>query len=631
MLEAQRIYGSDTRVRGVEGAVFGINLYATVPEDASDRQPLLIDGHLLVADLRVDNRDELARSLGLAAELRAAADSELLLRAWLRWGKSCLDRIVGDYAFALYEVGARKLTLVRDCMGQRPLFFSQQGERVDFASMPGGLLTLPQLRQGLNFRALALTVADLPREDDSTYFQDVQKVLPGQIVSFSPLGRRALDFWQPSLDELRLKGLEDYIEAYRDVLDEAVGSRLRRLSGPIAAHLSSGLDSSAVATTAARLKRSSDQIIAFTAAPRSGFREPSLRGRFANESDLAAHTASMHAMRHEVVRTRGSGLSLIKTLVATSQEPACNILNQDWFWSIEQRARDMGCRVLLTGEYGNATLHAGGLRVLAHWIDSHQWIMWWNEARCASQRADISWRGILLNSFERWLPQAARQALYRRFLDVEARSRSAFMTETWMRSLGDRIETGFLPDRSGSYAEHRLRSLRRSDYGTLLKGSLARHGIDSRSPLADRRVVEFGLRLPPEQMFFGGVSQPLARRALSDRVPHEVLNAQARGYQSADWFENIDPGEVRSLTEEIAASPAAIELIDVPKIHRALADWPSGNVRQFGQYQQLAIDLPNALATGLFILEAERWMSGRAQALPRSDRSSDHGPRDDAS
>ncbi len=626
MLEAQRIYGnSEAVVRGVEKAAFGISLHATLPEDQYDQQPLLIDGHLLVADIRLDNRDELVRSLGMVADLRAAADSELLLRAWLRWGESSLDRIVGDYAFALFEVGARKLTLVRDCIGQRPLFFAQHGEGIAFASMPSGLLALSQLRNGFNHRALALAAADIPPEDDSTYFQSIRRVMPGQIVTFAPQEVRAREYWQPSLDQLRFEFAGDYIDAYRSVLDEAVRPRLRRLSRPIATHLSSGLDSSAVAATTARLKQPGDPIIALTAAPRPGLQELSPRGRFADESEAAALTAQMHNMQHEVVRTSGSSLSLIRSLVATSQEPSCNILNQDWFWSLERLARERGAGVLLTGEYGNATLNAGGLRVLAEWIRTLRWTTWWNEAQSAAKRADVRWRGILFNSFEPWLPRPVRRALYRHFLDVEVRSRSVFLTEPWLRSLGDRIETDFLTNCPGSYAEARLQTLRRSDNGTLLKGSLARHGVDNRSPLGDRRVMEFSLRLPPEQMFFGGVSQPLARQALSDRVPGDVLNAQARGYQSADWFENIDPDEVRSMTEEIAANSTASELIDIAKIRSALDHWPAGVVHRFGLYQRLAVDLPKALATGFFILEAERWMSARATAPARYDGSSDLG------
>jgi len=233
-----------------------------------------------------------------------------------------------------------------------------------------------------------------------------------------------------------------------------------------------------------------------------------------------------------------------------------------------------------------------------------------------ARRPDVHWRGVLFNSFEPWLPQAVRRDLYRRFLDVEMRSNSVFLTEPWLRELGNQLESEFLGSVASNYAEARISMLRRLDEGSLIKGSLARHGIDNRAPLADRRVAEFSLRLPPDQMLAGGISQPLARKALSDRVPQEVLNASARGYQSADWFENVDPDEVRAMAEEIAASPTARELIDLERIHLAVAHWPSEKAQGFGQYQRLAIDLPNAIATGFFILEAERWMNSPAPVHP---------------
>ena len=104
--------------------------------------------------------------------------------------------------------------------------------------------------------------------------------------------------------------------------------------------------------------------------------------------------------------------------------------------------------------------------------------------------------------------------------------------------------------------------------------------------------------------------RPLARRALRDRLPAEVLDATSRGYQGADWFEQFDVGQIRGMVEEIAANDTVRDLIDIEKMHRALDQWPR-SFEGFDVYQRLALDLPMAVGTGLFIVEAEKWLAGR--------------------
>src|SRR5688500_15804438 len=107
MLTAQRIYGPQYASEWNGGDVaLGRRLYRTLPEDAWDRQPLSGGGgrYILVADLRLDNRDELARALHLDPQAaRGLADAALLLAAWEAWEGKTFDHLVGDYAFAVWD------------------------------------------------------------------------------------------------------------------------------------------------------------------------------------------------------------------------------------------------------------------------------------------------------------------------------------------------------------------------------------------------------------------------------------------------------------------------------------------------------------------------------------------------
>jgi hypothetical protein len=88
-----------------------------------------------------------------------------------------------------------------------------------------------------------------------------------------------------------------------------------------------------------------------------------------------------------------------------------------------------------------------------------------------------------------------------------------------------------------------------------------------------------------------------------------VLDATSRGYQAADWFEQFQVTEIREMAEEISGNGTVRSLIDTDKMHRTLDEWPSSGFETMDAYQRLALDLPLAIGTGLFIINAEKWLA----------------------
>ena len=599
MLHDQQAYGhSAPDVRAVNGTMaMGLLANFRLPEDRFDRQPLLGAGRfLLVADLRLDNRDELADGLGLDAPTsHSVCDADLLLHAWLRWQEGALDRLVGDYAIAVFDRRDRRLTLARDPTGQRPLFFAHADNAIGFASMPSGLLACPHFRRGFRTEALAAMLVGRPDFGPETHFVGIERIGSGELVGLSNSGTTRRTFFQPPLAWLDLTD-DDAVEGYRAHLDQAVRAHSRRSAGLLGAHLSSGYDSSAVAATAA-LAQPSVPLLAFTAGPRGGYDGPVPRGRLADESSLAALTAARHRMRHEIVRPTGGMFTHLRRHSLLYQEPDRNIVNMEWWSEINARASGLGVSTMLTAQMGNLTLNAGGLPILAEWVRLRQWRHWLHEARSAAQALDVRWRGILYASFERSIPVAARTALDRHCLQAASLAEQSFVRPEWLRCGVDQArEFG----KSAPY-ESRRREITRSDSGVFRKGALAEHAIDERDPTSDRRLIEFSLRLPPEQFLRNGLSRPMARHALADRVPSEVLNAPLRGYQGADWHLRFDRAEAGALIEEIATSGSANALLDIHKMKRALDSWPAEGGADAGTQSIYRTRLLIALSTGIFI------------------------------
>lgn len=609
-----RFGGETSKIAVTTGAAFGVSLIATVPEDDFDRQPLLdADRWLFAADVRLDNREELRRALAL--DRRPLADGEILFRALKSWGEAALDRIVGDFAFALFDVKTKTLLLARDPTGQRPLFYATGKEFAAFASMPSGLAGQRGIGAELDHEALARALSDMPAGSDRSYFTNVRKVLPGHAVTIRGGEAQSRDYWQPPHGPSDWVERPDYVEAYRSALEEVVEPRLRRRTSALASQLSSGLDSGAVSACAARFAGSAN-VIGLTSAP-AGIVDTGIpRGRFPDESELAAEIADFLGIRHVVVRDGGSAIAHLRAHAGLYQEPFRNNINAGWLSRLALTARAEGCDVMLTGEVGNLTLNCGSLAVLGDFVQSGDWRPWTREAWLAMRRGGARWTGVLMNSFGPRLPRHAVDFLQQRVQGIDPRTSATFVRH----EAADRFVRPALPLRheartTSSYAD-RLALLRSYDFGNFNKGALAETGVDSRHPLLDRRAIEFSLLTPPRELFQDGRSRSLARRALSGWLPESMLVMTDRGYQAADWHKRVKSDDLFAMVEEIESSHAAEELIDTRKLRTTAEQWHRIDFNDPAQDLAVTTYLSLALAGGLFVLEAERGFPSLSQAPP---------------
>jgi asparagine synthase (glutamine-hydrolysing) len=578
MLLAQRQYGPHgSRTRTIGEAAFGRALYKLLPEDRFDSQPLIDPSGrwMFAGDLRVDNRDELLERLGLHAGIEIA-DAELLFRSYCKWQERVLDWVIGDYALAIWDTRERYLTLIRDPAGQRPLHYHVGESLVAFASMPQGLHALSQVPRKLDEGEIAAFVADVPRSSSSSFFEGVSRVQPGQLLRIRRGSVEARQYWGLPSREIYYPKQSDYILAFREQLDRATGVRLRGAESLVGAHLSAGLDSGAVASTAARLTApQAGKVVAFTSAPRLGFSGPAIPGRIADESRIAAEVAALYPnMEHVVVRPEGmSPLDILGVHAELFQEPVGHPCNFVWWSAVHEEAQARGVSVMLTGEAGNATISAGGLPMLAEFVRAGRLLRWSTEARAVAGKG-ATWRGVLAMSFGPWVPQPIWRMLASRFaagggtspprlwnpaLDADLEARSSF---------GER---GGRPERD--HRKMRWELLQQHEAGSFRKGILARWGVDERDPTADRRLAEFCLALPAEQLFSGGVTRRIARLGLADRLPPAVIDG-VRGYQYADWYEGLTKEKLELALAELEAGPMAPSLLDFSNLRDLVKAWP---------------------------------------------------------
>jgi asparagine synthase (glutamine-hydrolysing) len=597
ILDALTPYGDgDHHIAAFEEVSLGL----ASDEETPGGQPMFAaDRWLMVADVRLANRQDLEQRLDLEPT-GSLSDREIIFQCWLRWGDRFAEYVSGEYALAAFDRVEQKLVLARDPTGQRPLYFIQRNGVIALASMPSGLAAIIGDPQP-NIAQLVHDVALIPSERDSTVFADIQRLLPAETIVFQR-GSTSRREWSPRTQAILSGADDDFVEQFRFHLDEAVRARLPRAT--TATHLSAGWDSNAVTATAARQLKDPSGLIALTSAPMAGPLGQLPRGRFADEAEMAGIAARYYGVRHVVVRETESDLSVMRRFTPLCQMPVHSPTQAAWWSRLRHVARDSGASTILTGELGNWTLNFGGLAVLGDLARRGEWHRWWLEARKAARRHDVRWRGILINSFGYRLPDFLRDLLVRHFQRFEAASAVKFLRPEWRSSLHNSLAARVRAN--GDTAKDRWRQIKANDIGPWRLAGLADCGVMESDPTADTRLIEFGLRLPSEQLFRNGQHRPLARKALTDRVPAAVLNARGRGMQSADWHLHSSQADAYAALEDIRANNDAAQMFDLNEVERAIARWPTEDWNGAPR-QTYSMDLPAVLATGIFLSQFNVW------------------------
>lgn len=252
MTAAMAHRGPDGITHWRQGAVaLGQCMLRTTPESLEEHLPLANgDGSLmLVMDGRVDNYEDLRRKLlGRGAALRSRADAELVLRAYEVWGEDCVQHIVGECVFFVWDARRRTLFAGRDAAGTRHFYYHVGNGWLAFASEIKGLLALPQIKRRLNdSRVLDYLVPEFDRDDEvGTFWQGIVRLPAGHALRTSADGVKTWRWWHPGeLSEQKFASMAECTEAFMDQLRVAVRCRLRSIK-PVGAMLSGGLDSSSI-------------------------------------------------------------------------------------------------------------------------------------------------------------------------------------------------------------------------------------------------------------------------------------------------------------------------------------------------------------------------------------------------
>ncbi len=576
--------GPDGRKFSVDGAVgLGHCLMRVNNEDLFEAQPLHDPKAdlTLVADLRIDNREELGGIFGIgAAELRDMPDSALVLCAYKKWGEDCAAHLLGDFAFALWDDRQKKLLLGRDHMGQRQVHYHHSNAFFVFATEIKALWAVPDVPRKLDEQQIGrIIMVDQHSEDGATLFEDICGVSGGSTVSIKADGTlTAHRYWEPRADPIHLDRDESYyIDSYRRIFAEAVECRVRRLLGPPALCLSAGFDSAAIAGLAGSvLTAKGRKLIAISSVMPEDYRGPLPCVR--RWVELCRRDMPHLDVRYFVRRDESVFSKLESAFAIADGIPGFlhYILG-----SLYREAASAGARLIMEGHLGDNTLNVRGGGALAYFLRTGQLRRFVSEfGPHLRMSGHTFWQVLRSDLAFRLAPiwaQRAWQALRRSFVPVWSfRAVAPAFAKSLIESDAVKLsETAGAPRRGKGTRVEMQRDLRNwvAKSRCIEANEAAAYGLDLSRPLADKRVVELGLAIPENLYVKNGRNRYLACRALADIYPPEYQTR--RGVQDpmepdfVGMLRAVQP-QLRVEIERLANSAALRKYIDSDRLRKVL-------------------------------------------------------------
>ena len=503
----------------------------TTPESLQEKQPLADEtGNLvLTLDGRVDNRDDLKAALEAAgARLRDDTDAELVLRAYQSWGEECPRRIIGDFAFVIWDKGERRLFCARDPFGMKPFYYHLDDRAFRCGSELQQILEDPDVRREPNEGMVAEYLSAVIVHTEETLYRGVFRLPAGHVMVVQPGRIRKFRYWniEPGW-EIRYRTDEQYAEHFLEIFKEAVKCRLRSL-GPVGADLSGGLDSSSIVCMAQSLYRAGES-------PDHGFETFSqvLPGLPSDESAYINDVVKMWGLKANRLRVPAPEASCYTESVRRSLDFPDYPNGADGN-ALRVLARSKGIRIKLTGQGGDERLgqsayyYADLLRELR--LPSLVREVWSDASRIGTNAA-IS--RALSTGVAPLLPGGMRGFI--RLLRGGNRKFFPWIAPKFAArvNLLERVHANPPVPRFPTLAQQDI-------FETVIHGTSVHvteveerldswFGLEGRHPFQDQRIVEFALGLPESQRWRHGQHKFVLRQAMRGLLPETIRQRTTKG------------------------------------------------------------------------------------------------------
>jgi asparagine synthase (glutamine-hydrolysing) len=512
----------------------------------SGQQPLCSpDGkHWIVFNGEIFNYIELkAELIKLGHTFRTESDTEVLLNAYLEYGPACLNKLNGQFVFAIWDNEKKELFLARDRAGIRPLFYTKTTDSFIFGSEIKILFEHPEVRAEIDPVAMSQVFTFWSAISPRTVFKDIYEVPPGHFLKISRgLNPVIQPFWSlkfPVGPEGRFKGsIDEAAEQLEYLLTDAVRLRMRA-DVQVAAYLSGGLDSSA--TTALIKKVAPDTLETFSI----GFEDDEF-DETAYQQEVSKYLGTKHTA---FTCTRQDIGNYFPDVIWHSEIPILRTAPVPMY-CLSKKVRENKIKVVITGEGADEML--AGYDIFKEGIIREFW----------SRQPDSKYRPLLLQKLYPYLAQfkGKNKNMLKFFFGYQLQDTSSpFYSHIlrWRNTTG--IQNFFSDNLRSSlngFDQYELvRKMLPIDFnqydrlnksqwlestifmsGYLLSSQGDRVGmansVEGRYPFLDYRVMEFAATLPSDYKMHGLTEKFILKKMMKNRLPESVIKRPKQAYRA---------------------------------------------------------------------------------------------------
>jgi asparagine synthase (glutamine-hydrolysing) len=569
--------------------------------------PVLVvqDGDCVIAaDASLYYRDDLRRKLAAkGVRPKGQTPSHLILAAYQAFGERCPEILEGDFSFILWDRKAQTVVAARDCMGRRPLFFAELGSTLIISSAIGAILEHPWCSRELNLPSIAESMAGYVSSSEETCYRSVSRLHAAHTLVREGRRRpRSTLHWEaPTFHSGSSVSFADAADQLRELLCDAVAERLSNTERS-AVWMSGGRDSTAVFAAGMEAIRA--------CSISSDLRPVSISypvGDSGREDETIEAVAAYWGVPVQWLDIRDVPLLDMSTEhAARRDEPLVHVFERA-YRDLAAATESINAHVALDGVGGDQLFLRSNIQ-LADRFCSGQWFALAREWKAAG----FANRGLA--TFFRW---AVQPALPMSVLLGARRFRHGRPLEAWLRRrFPEWLSPDFSRDHELPEFDRVLASRRRGEpvgstesrwyfsdpffpamYG--FGGECAlEHGVELRSPLYDRRIIELAATRPISDHVAGEEGKRLLRRAMRDLLPSEVLAPRTRRTGLPHDYARSSLREALKSPFTLQFSSSALDnlgLIDVAAFERART--------KFLRYANRKLTLPLLLT-----LHTELWL-----------------------
>lgn len=492
---------------------------------------------------------------------RSQSDTETIVHLYEEYGRDCVRRLRGMFAFVLWDNRTRQLFVARDRIGIKPFYYRHTQDAFLFGSEIKTLLAHPGAKAELNRSVLPEYLSFGYLSGQETLFDGVHKLLPGHFIEIDERGDLKIQpYWDlPSSDNSVQKSERFYIETYRGMLEDCVSSHLMS-DVPVGVFLSGGLDSSAVAALMAKARKAPIETFSV------GYDETPF-SELTHAHAVANHIGSIH---HEVRVSQKQFFDALPKLIWHEDEPLVWPSSVALYF-VAKLARER-VTVVLTGEGSDETLAGYHRYAFTSW----------------NARLDSVYRRMLSGGIRRFLRETIahsprlgadiRRKLQHTFLGRDGSSWLSFYFDNFYSAFSAELQQFLLADDShgsGDNANQNVLSYWDKSSGDLIARLLYTDiktylvelcmkqdnmsmaaSIESRVPFLDHVLVEFAAGIPSKYKVRGLAGKHILKSAVADLLPPSIIYRKKMGFPTP--FRSWLDGSQWNTTKDLLLEPRSL-------------------------------------------------------------------------